>query len=56
LYPFVKKERVLIVCSAEIKGTIKENKPLYFPGLDWLKDLKMSVIGPKDIKVLHNSI
>ncbi len=52
MIPFVHKDNVLIICSAEADGVIKENKPLYFPQLDWLKDLKMSVIGPKDVKIL----
>lgn len=56
ILPYLQKRRVLVVCQAEIDGEIKENKPLYFPGLNWLKDLRMSVIGPQDIKVLHNSI
>lgn len=56
MIPIVEQEKVLIICSVDVDGEIKENKPLYFPHLDWVKDLKMSVIGPKDIKVLHNSI
>lgn len=40
----------------EVDGEIKENKPLYFPGLDWYKDFKLSVIGPKDVKVLQLSM
>lgn len=47
---------MLVVCRVEVEGEIKENKPLYFPGLNWSKDLKLSVLGPKDVKVLHNSI
>jgi len=39
-----------------VEGEIKENKPLYFPGLDWYRDLKLSVVGSKDIKVLHKSV
>lgn len=54
--PIFKKERILVVCKVEARGELKENKPLFFPNLDWLRDLKMSVIGPKDIKVLHNSV
>lgn len=47
---------MLVICRAEIDGEIKENKPLYFPGLDWLRDLKLSVLGPNDVKVLHNAV
>lgn len=56
MIPIVEKDKVLIICSVDVDGEIKENKPLYLPTLDWVKDLKMSVIGPKDVKVLHNSI
>ena len=57
MHPFIPKERLLIICKAEIDGEIKENKPLYFPELNWLQDLRMSVISPQqDLKVLHNSI
>jgi pyruvate kinase len=54
--PLYQKERMLVVCRAENDGELKENKPIYIPSLDWQKDLKLSVLGPKDIKVLHNSI
>jgi len=47
---------MLVVCRVEVDGEIKENKPLYFPALDWYRDLKLSVVGIKDIKVLHQSI
>jgi pyruvate kinase len=40
----------------ENDGEIKENKPIYIPGLDWQKDLKLSVLANNDVKVLHNSI
>ena len=52
----VQKEKILVVCRVENDGEIKENKPIYIPGLDWQKDLKLSVLGPNDVKVLHNSI
>jgi pyruvate kinase len=55
IIPHIQKDKVM-VCRVEVDGEIKENKPLYFPGLDWYKDLKLSVLGPKDVKVLHNSI
>lgn len=45
-----------MVCRVSNDGEIKENKPIYIPGLDWQKDLKLSVLGPNDVKVLHNSI
>ncbi len=54
--PLFQKERMLVICRAENDGELKENKPIYIPSLDWQKDLKLSVLGPKDIKVLHNSI
>ena len=54
--PLFQKERMLVVCRVENDGELKENKPIYIPCLDWQKDLKLSVLGPKDIKVLHNSI
>ena len=54
--PLVQKEKILVVCRVENDGEIKENKPIYIPGLDWQKDLKLSVLGPNDVKVLHNSI
>ncbi len=54
--PLVEKERVLVVCRVANDGEIKENKPIYIPGLDWQKDLKLSVLGTNDVKVLHNSI
>jgi pyruvate kinase len=54
--PLYQKDRMLVVCRAENDGELKENKPIYIPSLDWQKDLKLSVLGPKDIKVLHNSI
>ena len=54
--PIFEKQRKVVVCRVETEGEIKENKPIYFPGLDWLKDLKLSVLSPKDVKVLHNSI
>lgn len=54
--PLVEKERVMIICRVENDGEIKENKPIYIPRLHWQKDLKLSVLGPIDIKVLHNSI
>jgi pyruvate kinase len=47
---------MMVVCRAEIDGEIKENKPVYFPGLDWLRDLKLSVLGPNDVKVIHNAV
>jgi hypothetical protein len=47
---------VLVICRADVDGEIKENKPMCFLGLDWLKDLKLSVLGPNDVKVLLNSI
>ena len=47
---------MVVVCRAETKGELKENKPVYFPGLDWRTDLRLSVLGDKDVKVLHNSI
>jgi pyruvate kinase len=50
--PLFQKEKVLVICRVENDGQIKENKPLYIPKLDWQKDLKLSVLGPKDIKVL----
>lgn len=54
--PLVQKEKIMVVCRVENDGEIKENKPIYIPGLDWQKDLKLSVLGPNDVKVLHNSI
>lgn len=45
-----------MICRVENEGEIKENKPIYIPGLDWQKDLKLSVIGPKDLHILHNSL
>ena len=54
--PLMKKERMVIVCKAESDGEIKENNPVFVPGLDWQKDLNLSVIGPKDVKILHDSI
>ncbi|TNV72699.1 hypothetical protein FGO68_gene8788 [Halteria grandinella] len=54
--PLVQKERILIICRVENDGEIKENKPIYIPRLHWQKDLKLSVLGPNDVKVLHNSI
>lgn len=54
--PLIAKEKKLVVCRVDIDGEIKENKPLYFPGLDWYKDFKLSVLGPKDIKVLQHSL
>jgi len=41
----VQKDKKLIVCRVENDGEIKENKPIYIPGLDWQKDLKLSVLG-----------
>ena len=55
-FPLVEKEKMLVICRVENDGEIKENKPIYIPGLDWQKDLKLSVLGPNDVKVLHNSI
>jgi pyruvate kinase len=55
-HPLIEKERKLVICRVENDGEIKENKPIYIPGLDWQKDLKLSVLGPNDVKVLHNSI
>ena len=54
--PLVEKEQVMVVCRVENDGEIKENKPIYIPRLDWQKDLKLSVLGHNDVKVLHNSI
>lgn len=45
-----------MVCRVEADGEIKENKPIYIPNLDLIQDLKLSVLGPRDIKILHNSI
>jgi pyruvate kinase len=56
MYPEVQKERVLVICRADLDGEIKENKPVCFLGLDLLKDLKLSVLGPNDYKVILNSI
>ena len=50
------KDKVVIVCRAEISGEIKENKPVCFLSLDLKKDLDLSILGPNDVKVLHNSI
>ncbi len=55
-HPLLEKEKMLVVCRVENDGEIKENKPIYIPGLDWAKDLNLSVLGPNDVKVLHNSI
>jgi pyruvate kinase len=52
----VQKEKILIICRVENDGEIKENKPIYIPRLHWQKDLKLSVLGPNDVKVTHNSI
>jgi hypothetical protein len=54
--PLLEKDKILVICRVENDGEIKENKPIYIPGLDWAKDLKLSVLGPNDVKVLHNSI
>lgn len=54
--PLYQKDKLLVICRVENDGQIKENKPIYIPRLDWYKDLKLSVLGPKDIKVLQNSI
>lgn len=54
--PLFQKERELVICRVENDGLIKENKPIYIPDLDWQKNLKLSVLGPKDIKVIQNSI
>jgi hypothetical protein len=54
--PLLEKEKILVICRVENDGEIKENKPIYIPGLDWAKDLNLSVLGPNDVKVLHNSI
>ena len=43
--PLITKENRLVVCRVENDGEIKENKPIYIPGLDWQKDLKLSVLG-----------
>ena len=52
----MQKENVMVVCRVENDGEIKENKPIYIPRLDLQKDLKLSVLGHNDVKVLHNSI
>lgn len=52
----LEKERRQVICRVENDGEIKENKPIYIPGLDWQKDLKLSVLAPNDVKVLHISI
>ena len=54
--PLLRKERKVIVCRVENDGEVKENKPIYVLGLDWQKDLHLSVVGPKDVKILHDSI
>jgi pyruvate kinase len=54
--PLLRKEEVMVVCRVENDGVIKENKPIYIPRLDWQKDLKLSVLGHNDVRVLHNSI
>jgi pyruvate kinase len=54
--PLLKQERVLVVCQVENDGEIKENKSMNFPALDRYKDLKLSVLGDEDIKILHNCI
>ena len=46
----------MIVCRVENDGEIKENKPIYVPGLDYQRDLQLSVVGPKDLKILQDSI
>jgi pyruvate kinase len=33
--PLVQKSKKLVVCRVENDGEIKENKPIYIPGLDW---------------------
>jgi len=38
-HPLIEKERKLVICRVENDGEIKENKPIYIPGLDWQKDL-----------------
>lgn len=40
----------------ENDGEIKENKSINFPGLDRSDDLKLSVLGDEDIKILHQCI
>lgn len=52
MLPQMDSDNVMIVCRAEIDGEVQENKPVYFPGLDWQKDLKMSVLNTIDIKIL----
>lgn len=51
--PIFMKQKMLIVCKVELDAEIKENKPLYVQGLDIVQDLKLQVLGPRDIKVLH---
>jgi pyruvate kinase len=46
----------MIICRAENEGELKEKKPIYIPGLDFNKDLNLSVLGHKDIKILQNAI
>jgi hypothetical protein len=46
------KEKKLVICRIDVEGELKANKPLHFPHLDWSEDLKLSVIGPKDVKIL----
>jgi hypothetical protein len=36
---------MMIVCRADNEGELKEKKPIYIPGLDFKKDLQLSVIG-----------
>ena len=40
-HPLLEKEKILVVCRVENDGEIKENKPIYIPGLDWAKDLNL---------------
>ena len=56
--PIFRKQRQLIICKVEMDAEIKENKPLYVPGLDLVQDLKLSVMQAiilleLEIKSLH---